>query len=444
MDLLRHYWTKLQTSLLLIPLVMAALAMALAFALLDMRVATMLGLPPWLQSADAAATRDLLNALLNGIITMLSLVMSLTMVVLTLAAAQIGSRLIRSFIDDSVTQTVLGLFLATLIYLVVVVRAIDGPAAGDLPDVAIATSIGLSLLCVVALFVYVDRLSRAIVFDHAASRIAEELSESCDQLRDETEMHRRHAADASDGRSDDEIVAAARADRAPALALGEAGYVQSVSWARLLDIARRADCRIVLHVRPGQWINAESPCIAIVPPAPPALARQVLRQLIVGWVRTPTQDIEYGLQRLVEMAVRALSPGINDVFTALAAIDNVGASVARIFAMPGLPRVLRDRDGVVRVIRPVIDAEGIVAAAFDQIRESGARMPAVAIRLLEALARLAPAIRSDEQHAAVLAQIDAVFVSTRSHPMIERDAEAVAARYRHARSAIGAGSGDRQ
>ena len=428
MDILRHYWTKLQASLLLVPLLMSVVAIAAATLLIDSRMLAR-PLPVCSHSGSASAARDLLNALLGGMIAMFSLVLSITIVVLTVAASQIGSRLIRSFLDDRATQFVIGLFLATLLYLLSVLPAIDEREFAPVPHLAIAVATGLCAICLLALLYYVNKLAHSIVFDHAASRVAHDIRRTCAVLHDRCDEDATPAPDA-----ERDVQAAFRA--ACAFPIGDSGYVQSISYASLVELARRLDVVIRLDVRPGQWVNAETVCIAASQPLPERARRQVRNGIIVGSERTPTQDVEYGLQRLVEMAVRALSPGVNDVFTALAAVDNLGASVAFVFARPPQTRVLRDADGGARVIRDVSTPSGILEAAFNQIRQAGAAMPAVSIRLLDALGRLATNIRSEEQRDATLQQIEAVYESARCDAMIRMDAQAVVRRYRDALACV--------
>jgi uncharacterized membrane protein len=433
MDTLHHYLNKLQASLLALPLVMGLVALGAAQLLLDAGQAARPA-PPWMFAGSAASARDLLSALLTGIITMFSLVLSITMVVLTLAAQQIGSRLIRSFIDDRVTQAVLGLFLGTLLYLLAVLGAVDERLDDRVPHLAITAGLLLAGLCLPALLFYVDKLARSIVFDHAARRMSLELRRTCQHMQSDGRNGR--AADAGRLPADAARVIRQIDEFGEALALGEDGYVQSIAYASLVRVAERADLRIRISVRPGHWVNADTRCLFVAPAPTPALAATLRRAVFVGPDRTPTQDLEYGLERLVEMAVRALSPGLNDVFTAMAAIDNIGASVATVFSRPAPSRVLVDSGRQIRVIRAVSEPAGLLEAAFDQVRQCGAQMPAVAIRLFDALGRLAPSLRSDAQRAAVLDQIAAVLSSANIDRMIAKDAEAVAARHRRARAAI--------
>jgi uncharacterized membrane protein len=438
MDTLSHYLTKLRANLLAVPLLMAAAAVVLAQAMLEVGTGTDWPLPRWLHGGSPGAARDLLGALLTGLITMFSLVLSVTMVVLTLAAQQIGSRLIRTFIDDRVTQSVIGLFLGSMFYVLLVLAAIDEEAATRVPQPAVAVGMLLSGLCMLALILYVDRLARSIVFDHAAARMSEEVRRVCERLQGDpsSEDDNRDGETGTALPPDAERLLDDAQRSGEALTLDRDGYVQSVSYDSLLRKAEQENVRLVVAIRPGHWVNATTRCIVVVPASSPALAKAIRSAIITGTDRTPTQDVEYSLQRLVEMAVRALSPGLNDVFTALAAIDNIGASVARVFSLPMPPRVLRDKAGELRVVRAVSDPAGILEAAFDQVRQAGATMPAVAIRMIDALGRLAPALRTRRQRDAVLTQLEAIMLSARIDRMIEMDAEAVRLRFESARAVL--------
>jgi uncharacterized membrane protein len=149
--------------------------------------------------------------------------------------------------------------------------------------------------------------------------------------------------------------------------------------------------------------------------------RKIRDAFILGSERTPTQDIEYGIRQLVEMATRALSPGINDVFTALAVIDSLSASLGHIFERGPEPAVLLDGSGRARVVRDVAGYESIVEAAFNQIRQAGSGHAAVLIRLTEAIGWLAPYIRSDKQRQPLLEQLDMIRRSADDNISIPQD-----------------------
>ena len=422
-DRIRHYWAFLHTSLWFVPVLMGVAAVFLAVALLTWGRGVLDDATGYwlLYAGDAGNARELLSSLLTGMITMTSLVVSITMVVLTLAAGQIGPRLIRNFIQDWTTQVVLGLFLADIIYLLVVFRTIDGTQADTVPHLAVSVGTGLTAFCLFVLLVYVHKLARSIIYDNVVQRVAADL--------------RAVIADRLPER-DDEVP-----ETPPNLGgdfvwvdLGQDGYVQAVDLDALVAAACRADAVIRLDVRPGHYVIGGGEHVAVFPAgACTKEMRGAIRgALIVGSERTPTQDVEFGIRQLVEMATRALSPGINDVFTALAVIDNLSASLARILDRGIEPAVLRDSGGAIRLVRDVSGYEGFVGAAFDQIRQAGSGNAAVMIRLIDAIIRLAPRIRSDAQRDALREQLTMILTAGEQTISIPRDLNILKCRWRQA------------
>ena len=452
MSQLRHYWTLISGSLWFVPLLMSLGAAALAAALMTVGFDAGDGIVgKLLYAGDGDSARNLLGSLLTGMLTMASLVVSITMVVLTLAAGQLGSRLIRRFIDDRITQAVLGLFMATIVYLLVMLRSISGNESNALPHVAIGAGTLLSALCLFVLLFYVHKLARSIVFDNVAASVTEQLAETLG--RRERDAKRASAtADRARAPADAALPGAGSAAPGPEMfgqaaqvPLGRYGYVQSIAYQALVEAAERADALLWVQVRPGHWIDVAQCCVAVRPASAcdEAMRRAVRRAFIVGSERTVTQDLEFGLRQLVEIALRALSPGINDVFTAIAVIDNLSASLARLFDRPMEQDVLSGRNGQPRLVRSVSAWHGLVDESFDQIRQAGAHMPAVAIRLFDAMARLAPHVRERAQLDAVLAQLDAVLESARVGDPVAKDAVDIENRHAEARKALLAGV-DRQ
>jgi uncharacterized membrane protein len=180
------------------------------------------------------------------------------------------------------------------------------------------------------------------------------------------------------------------------------GYVQAVDFDGLMSLARVRGVVLRLARRPGDYV-IERDALASVGPATrwdPACGAKVRAAFIVGSRRTDEQDVEYSVRQIVEVAARALSPGINDPFTAIKALDALAAGVCRVARRgPPGPRHFDD-NGILRVVAPVMNFEGFVDAAFDQIRQYGRTSVAVSVRLLEVLASCAP--QCDESQRKVL------------------------------------------
>ncbi len=434
MDRLRYYWLQLNASLWFVPLLCSAASVMLA--------AWLLTAPPSLESGplsgfvyggDLGSARDLLGALLTGIISMTALVVSITVVVLTLAAGQLGPRLIGSFTEDRVTQAVLGAFVATILYLLIVLRTLEGADRDAAPGLAVTSGTVLSAACLFMLLFYIDRLARSIVSDTITMRVTTDVVERWGALDPAPR-------DAAEGPA----VPAWR-DDAPSdvVAAPRDGYLQSVDTERLVELAAASDLRIRLLARPGQWLIAGSE-VARIAPRGRTSARfdtAFARALVTGPRRTPVDDVEVDLQRLVEIALRALSPGMNDPFTAIAAIDNLGSCLTVLFRRAPEPRVLRDAAGVVRLWRPVSEWHDQVDVAFDPLRHAGAGDPAIARRLMETLGRLAGSARCDAQRRALRAQVDALGESVAAAPLPAKDRLAFEGCHRDALERLGQADG---
>lgn len=397
-DRLRHYWMILRGNLWFVPMLMSIAAVALAVLLLTHRDLLPDGaVELWLvYSGDPESARQLLGALLSGIITMTSLVVSITVVVLTLAAGQLGPRLVRNFISDPQTQAVLGLFVATILYLLVVFRSIGGLSSGGIPHLAVSVGTAMSALCLFVLLFFVHKLARSIMYDNVVRDVTRELRTAIDHLLPEAEAS--------------QLTAEPAPENTVWIGLGHDGYIEAIDFDMLVGEARKRGAVLWIKVRPGHFVLARGAHVGVHPPncCSEELVRAIRNAFIIGAERTPTQDLEYGIRQMVEIALRALSPGINDVFTALAVIDNLTSGLSLIFDRQLEIAAHGDQDGKLRVVRSVTNYDGIVRAAFDQIRQAGQAMPAVLIRLAEGVARLAPYVRLDEQRRSLLRQLTLV------------------------------------
>ncbi|MEP7329798.1 MAG: DUF2254 family protein, partial [Betaproteobacteria bacterium] len=151
---------------------------------------------------------------------------------------------------------------------------------------------------------------------------------------------------------------------------------------------------------------------------------------ILGHQRTATQDIEFAIHQLVEIAVRALSPGINDPFTAITCVDRLGSAVRRL-AQRKMPSSVQhfDEQGQLRVIAPAITFPAIVDAAFNQIRQNARSSAAVSVRLLETIAVIAEVVHRPEDRAALLRHADMILRGAREALPEHWDRQEVEARY---------------
>ena len=387
----------LRTSLWLAPVLMFLLGVLLAVIMLRLGATwprTGGVLHRWLVSGDGEDARNLLSTLLTAVISLAGIVFSVTVVSLSLAANAYGPRLIRTFRANRGTQLALGAFAMTIVYLLLVLRAVRGGAPpAEVPTGAVALGSLLALVCVLALVGFLQGVSNLIVADEVVRRVRREFDKVVDDLPAMAEF----AAPGGWALPPDFEATAGR------IRLPKEGYVQSVEYHQILCWAEAHGAVVRLDFRPGDFVVEGDRKVLVHPaPADPEAARREIGRFIVsGHGRTPDQDLEFAIRHLVEVAVRALSPGVNDPFTALAVIDRLRGGLARLMVRQMPSPTLADGDGELRVVRRVSDFGGIVDAAFDQIRQSGAGMPSVLIHMLRAIGDLAEHVRTEEQRHAL-------------------------------------------
>lgn len=435
MDRIRNITVWLRAQLWLIPLLMSILALALAWWLLTSGAALLEGWTDpdlwWLYSGDARSARDLLSSLLSGLMTMTSLIVSVTFVILTLAANQLGPRLIATFMADRQIQVVLGLFLGTILYVLMVLRTLNDTLGSEgVPHIAVTVGSVLTTICLFALLFYVHKIARAIIADNVVARVADDLGNDIRSMLPEEA-----------GQAEPALPDLAR-PRAGAISLDRAGYIQVVDYGGLVSIAGREGVLLEVNVRAGHFIlrNGEHVVFHGKRPLNREAVEAVRGAFLVDGERTPAQDLEYGLRQLVEIALRALSPGINDPYTAVAVIDRLGAALEEILQRSLQPTVWRDKDGEVRVIAQRSDVQGLTDAAFDAIRQAAGELPTVLIRMADVLGQLAPVLRSAPMREAVVGHLAKLAETAKEAPLAPSDREVILARIEQARIAITAHS----
>lgn len=406
-------WENVSTSLWFVPGVLTVGAVLLAWLVLALPLDVAGRFAPawWLYSGETEDAARLLSTFFTSMITMATLAVSITMVVLTLAAAQLGPRLIRSFMADRRTQSMLGFFLATIVYLVVILRAVNAaPDEESVPHLAVTLGTASVLVCVFILLFFVHHLARSIVADTVIRRVGDDLDSAIEEMLPEADGEGARTAEPTE-----------RPSGGAPLRLPMGGYVQAMSYDDLVHCAKAADALVVLDFRPGRHLLAEGEHGRVHPSS--ALnfdtRKEIADCVLIGGERTPTQDIEFAIRQLVEIALRALSPGVNDPFTAIAVIDRLGMSLALMMRRGAAIGTWRDEDGQVRVIGPTTTLRGAVDAAFNQIRQSGEGHPDILIRLLETFAQLAEHARDDEARR-VLADHVAMIATAAKRSIAER------------------------
>lgn len=397
-------WDRVRSSFWFLPAVMASGAMVLAFATIAMDAPVTYWLTlNWglTYTGGAEGASSLLGAIAGSMITIAGVVFSMTLVALSLASSQLGPRLLRNFMRDTTTQMVLGTFVATFLYCLLVLRAIRrAEEIAFVPHLSVTLGMLLAVVSVGVLIYFIHHVSVSIQANEIVARVGTELIEGMEQLFPE-----------NIGRAPRNSTGPPHAgfletfDR-EALPIGSAGdgYLQFVDGDALMTLAMREDVIIRVERRPGHYVVATRPLALVWPgnKVTDQMMDRVNSAFALGNQRTSGQDIEFAVNQLVEIAIRALSPGVNDPFTAMACVDRLGSALCRL-AQRDMPSPYRhDSQDQLRIIAPVFTFPDVTDAAFNQIRQYGRSSAAVTIRLLETIAEVAGSVHRSEDRVALL------------------------------------------
>ena len=391
---------ELRTNLWFVPVleVIGAVALfAITYALDRAAFSGVFRLPSWALSGSPDAARQILTTVAAAIITVVGVVFSIVIVALTLTSTQFGPRMLRNFIRDPGTQITLGTFVGTFVYSILALGSIGQESRGNfVPHISITVTLALLVIDLGVLIYFIHHIATAIQLPQVIASIARDLAKAI-----ETQGQNAAATKAAPSAA---ATLAALGSAGGTLAAPRSGYLQFIDRRTLVRIASGADVVIHMMYRPGHFLVQGHP-YATVWPAERAdvVARELGRSHVTGPYRTLAQDLSFGLDQLVEIALRALSPAVNDTFTAMTCIDWIGDSLYKVTGNWQPRHVYRDDKGEVRVITTEPTYERLVERSFEKVRQSGRGMPAIMIRQLDALAKIMQ--RSDSrQDRAFLAQ----------------------------------------
>ena len=446
------YWERISSGFWFLPTLMAFAAVTLPFITVAIdRAATdrWLSNLGWAYTGGAEGASAVLQTIAGSMITIAGVVFSLTLVALSLASSQFGPRLLRNFMRDTANQVVLGTFVATFLYCLLVLLHIRHPGDGAfVPSLSVTLGVVFALASLWVLIYYIHHVSVSIQADEIIARVSRELYDGIDHL-----FPAQLGTGGPDADADQGVPAlTASADSLPACftqfepdlqavrSSGD-GYLQMIDTESLLNLACTHDVVLRIEHRPGAYVLRDSPLLTVWPAqrCSEALADAVNGVFVLGNQRTSGQDIEFVIEQLVEVAARALSPGVNDPFTAIACVDRLGSALHRLARRSVPSACRRDPEGVLRVWAPATTFAHLVDAAFNQIRQYARSNAAVTLRLLETIAAVAPATRCREQRAALQRQADMLRRGARDGLPEEEDRREAEQRYQTASQRLAAG-----
>lgn len=424
------YWDRLRTSFWFVPSLMVAAVFLLDSVIPFVERAPLPGLAAWLDQlgpGEPQNARAVLATIAGSMITVSGVTFSVVMVALSIASSQFGPRLLVNFMRDRGNQLVLGCFVATFVYSLLALRRIGGDGS-HVPHLTVGTAVILTFASLGVLIYFFHHVAVSIQAGHVVAQAGDQLSRAVEAYAPEPE----EARDADPAAVPQDPLGAAAAE----LASPSTGYVAEIDVEALLQVAVDQGLTVRAVLGEGDFVTAGQALAEVAPGQrlDEAATERLCDAFLVARQRGTGRGVELAIDRLVEIAIRALSPSINDPFTGAACIDRLAAGLALLAERGVPPRVHRDDGGELRVLLHLPTVPELVARAFQQIRVYGAGDPAIVRRLLEAIALVAGRADDTAFRAALGDQAESVVEAARKKLSDEdevRQAEALLKRVEH-------------
>ena len=336
---------------------------------------------PRLFGVGAEGARQMLSTLAGSMMTVMGITFSMTLLALTLASSQYTSRVLRNFMRSRVTQVTLGTFAGIFVYCLIVLRTIHGGEAEFVPSLAVFFAFVLAIGGVGVLIFFIHHIASSIQASSIIASIAHETIAAIERLFPEKPGH---GPEEDEGQ--DQALQSLDKRTWYAVPAAVSGYIQSVDNDALLGLARDSKTIVRMERGIGEFVvqNTALASLALTYPPDQAMIAALNRAYSISHLRTVEQDLAFGIRQIVDMALKALSPGVNDTSTAVMCVDYLAAILARLTVRQFPPS--RRYDGeTLRVVAIVSRFEGLLAEAFDQIRASAEANVAILARMLGAL-----------------------------------------------------------
>ena len=435
---LTHFWELLRTSYWFVPTLMTAGSIGLSFVSVhfdgqvSLKWVRAVG---WIWAGSPEGARQVLSTIAGSMITVAGVTFSITIVALTLASSQFGPRLLRSFVRDFGNQVVLGTFVSTFVYCLLVLRTVRGGEGAEefVPYLSVTLGVAFALASLGVLIYFIHHVANAIQAEHLIASVAHELRDAIGHMFPE-----ELGGPGPDAHVDPKEALAELETEGALIEAGQSGYVQAIDDEELMAIACAEDLVLELLRAPGRFVIEGTALVRVWPPGNVSgdLADRLRKAFILGRRRTPTQDPEYAVHSLVEIGVRALSPGINDPFSAMTCLDWLGAALSELARRKIPSRYRNDDQGRLRVIADGTTFPEMADASFNQIRQYGRSSVSVLLRLLDTIATIALDIRRPEDRVCLREHADQVARDARETLFNELDLHEIEQRHAAALKAL--------
>lgn len=391
MKKLLFFWNELKSTFWFIPIliILSAVVGAIALLTIDARVDYKPeGILSNIFTGSSESARSILSVIATAMVGVAGTVFSITLVALTLASSQFGSRLLRNFMLERVNQVVLGSYIATYVYCLIVLNTVkDTEVLSFIPTISVFVAIIIAVANIILLIIFIHHIAISIQANKVISDISESLSKSIKRLYPED----LEDADLPQKEPDIEEIKKNYTHTYNIIS-PDSGYLQYVDYEAMFNKAKHNNYFIELYYMPGDYLVEDQKVGVLYSNNSEKVddeerdAEDILNPyFIIGNVRIPQQDIEFSIHQMVEVADRALSPGVNDPYTAISCIDNLTATICQLSKVKFPTDYKFDKDGILRVLAKNISFNGTLNTAFRHIRQYSANNPPVAIRLMESL-----------------------------------------------------------
>ncbi|HYF02624.1 MAG TPA: DUF2254 domain-containing protein [Patescibacteria group bacterium] len=430
-------WESLHTSYWFVPTLMILAATATSFYTVSIDENTELDAirsVTWLWKGGAEGARAMLSTIAGSVITVAGVVFSITITTLSFASSQFGPRLLRNFISDRTNQVVLGTFLSTFTYCILIMRTVrSSEELRFVPYVSVTVGLVLALASVGMLIFFIHHMANSIQAENLVAVVGRDLHKAIHKIF--PEAMGKSGKDDSDSRQDKKAdIPQDFIDNSYEIIAQRSGYIQAVEEEKLMELASTNNLILQLEYRPGHFV-AEGMCLLRLWPKAQAnagICKEIRDLYLIGNHRTPVQDIEYAFHQLVEIALRALSPSLNDPYTAINCLDWLSAGLLQL-AQRQMPSKYRlDKQNKLRIVTNITTFSGLADVTYNQIRQYGKASAAVTIRMLETIEHLAPQLHYADDRAALLKHAEKIYADLRESIHNKADRNEILERYHSA------------
>ena len=440
MNKIRQYWRILRSSFWFMPSMIVLASIALAVVMIEADSAESnrwLAQWPRLFGAGAEGARGMMSTIAGSMMTVVGVTFSMVLMVLAMASSQYTSRILRNFIRSRITQVVLGIFAGIFTYCLIVLRTIrSGDEGTFVPNLAVTFGFILALGGVGALIFFIHHIASSIQASSIIAAVAEETITAIDRL---------FPVNLGEGPSDDNDD-----DGQPlhppselkwrVVMAGESGYIQSVDSAALVRLAQDRNTIVWMDHGIGEFVvqNTALASLALEGPPDQATIDDLQSTFSISRHRMVDQDAAFGIRQIVDIALKALSPGINDTTTAIMCVDYLTAILARI-APRQIPSSHRYVEGALRVITKGPTFESLLAESFDQIRRNAKGDIAIMSRMLGSFRILASLTTSPHRRRVLGEQVERIAELAESSLEFAHDRARIETRLAEIREALETG-----